>query len=388
MDFDFTEEQVMLRNVARELLAEKCTTRQVRQLMDAPVGSRWDRALWQQLAEVGLLGVIIDDQYGGQGLGMVDQAIVLEEVGRAVMPGPYLATLLATAAINAGGDRGQMASYLPKIASGQLRATVAAPEERLSWHPDGIALRAQPQGGEYRLSGRKLFVPWAKAADLIIVAARTRDSGDPERGITLFAVESEAPGLTITPNEGIDQTSRTGTVDLDNVRVGRESIIGRLDAGAEILRAVLQRAAVGAAAEMLGAARKSMEMSVEYAKVRHQFGQPIGAFQAVKHMCAEMLMDVENAHAATYYAAWALDADAPDATFAASVAKSFVGEAARRVCGTSIQVHGGIGFTWDYDLHLYFKRAKHLESLFGDAELHRELALREVRAPVAVPVLA
>ena len=139
---------------------------------------------------------------------------------------------------------------------------------------------------------------------------------------------------------------------------------------------------------MLGAARKSMELSVEYAKVRHQFGQPIGAFQAVKHMCAEMLMAVENAHAATYYAAWALDANAPDAAFAASVAKAFVSEAARKVCGDAIQVHGGIGFTWDYDLHLYFKRAKHLEALYGDAEFHREPVLREATNPIPVPVLA
>ena len=388
MDFDFTEEQVMLRNVARELLAEKCTTRQVRQLMEAPVGSRWDRALWQQLAEVGLLGVTIDEQFGGQGLGMVEQAIALEEVGRAVMPGPYLATVLATAALRAGGDRGQMASYLPKIASGELTATVAVVEESVSWSADAIRLKAPPQAGEYRLSGRKLFVPWAKSADLILVAARTRETGDPERGITLFAVEQGSPGLTATPNEGIDQTSRTGTVELDGVQVRREAIIGRLDEGWEILRAVLQHAAVGAAAEMLGAARKSLEMSVEYAKVRHQFGQPIGAFQAVKHMCAEMLMEVENAHAATYYAAWALDAGAPDAALAASVAKSYVNEAARKVCGTAIQVHGGIGFTWDYDLHLYFKRAKQLDAMYGDAEAHRELVLRQVLEPVGVAVLA
>ena len=182
----------------------------------------------------------------------------------------------------------------------------------------------------------------------------------------------------------MDLTSRTATLRLDGVHVSHDAVLGEVDGGWPMLRSTLQRAAVAASAEMLGAARRSLEMSVEHAKVREQFGQPIGAFQAIKHMCAEMLMDVETAHGATYYAAWALDADAPDAALAASIAKAHVGEATRRVCGAAIQVHGGMGFTWEYDLHLSFKRAKHLEALYGDSEAHRDLAVQHLVQPVDV----
>jgi alkylation response protein AidB-like acyl-CoA dehydrogenase len=319
---------------------------------------------------------------------MVEQAIALEEIGRVACPGPYLPTVLASSAIVAGGDRGQMASYLPKLAAGELTAALAVTEEAVSWTPGGVGLRGQPRGGEYVLSGRKLFVPWAQSVDLLIVAARTRETDDPTRGITLFAIPRDTPGVTITPNEGFDLTSRTATVELQDVRLGREAIGGRPDEGWAILEAVLERAAIGAAAEMLGAARRCMEMSVEYAKVREQFGQPIGAFQAVKHACSEMLVEVENSHGAVYYAAWALDAGAPDAHQAASVAKAYVNDAARKVCGSSIQVHGGIGFTWEYDLHLFFKHAKHLEAMYGDADFHRGRVLEASLQPVGVEVPA
>ena len=384
MDFELSDEQGMLRSLARELFARESGPAEVRRLMDDPAG--YSPRLWGQLAETGLLGVAIDEGRGGQGLGMVELALVLEEIGRAAYPGPYFATVvLAAGAIAAGGSRAQLDRYLPLIAEGKLIATLAVVEDGLSWEPGGIGLRAR-SSGEYVLSGTKRFVPFAEAADLVLVAARTTESADPTRGVTLFALERGTPGLGVAPDVGIDLTSRTATLTLEDVRVGRDAVIGRVDEGWEVLGPVLRRSAVGAAAEMLGAARRCLEMSVEYARVRQQFGQPIGAFQAVKHACAEMLMEVENAHAATYYAAWALAADAPDAALAASVAKSFVGEAARKVCGTAIQVHGGIGFTWDYDLHLYFKRAKHLEALYGDAELHRELVLREVAALGVVPV--
>jgi alkylation response protein AidB-like acyl-CoA dehydrogenase len=386
VDFDFSEEQAMLRRMARELLVQRCTPRDVRAQADDPFG--FSRELWQQLAEVGLLGISVPEEFGGQGLGLVEQAIALDELGRAACPGPYLPTVLASSAIVAGGDRGQMASYLPKLASGELTASVAVTEEAVSWTPGGVGLRGQPRGGEYVLNGRKLFVPWAQSVDLLVVAARTRETDDPMRGITLFAIPRDTPGVTITPNEGFDLTSRTATVELQEVRLGREAIVGRPDEGWPILSAVLERAAVGAAAEMLGASRRCMEMSVEYAKVREQFGQPIGAFQAVKHACAEMLVEVENSHAAVYYAAWALDAGAADARQAASVAKAYVNEAARKVCGSSIQVHGGIGFTWEYDLHLFFKHAKHLEAMYGDADFHRTRVLEASLQPVGVEVPA
>ncbi len=387
MDFDFTSEQGMLRTLAREVLARESGTAAVRRLIDDEAG--FDEGVWRQLAETGLLGATIDEDRGGQGLGMVELALIHEEMGRAVYPGPFFATVtLAASAIMTGGDRAQMDAYLPDIAAGKLKASFAYVEDDVSVGPGGIKARARSQGGEYMLSGTKRFVPFAQVADLILVAARTTESSDPTRGITLFVVERDASGLLISPTRGIDQTSKGATITLDGVRVGRDAVIGRVDEGWPIVEATLRRAAVAAAAEMLGASRRCLEMSVEYAKVREQFGQPIGTFQAIKHALADMLLEVENSHSATYYAAWALSADAPDAALAASVAKAYVSEAARKVCGQAIQAHGGIGFTWEYDLHLPFKRAKHLEALYGDADYHRELVLQGVQAPQAVPVPA
>jgi len=362
VDFDFTDEQTMLRSLTREVLAAESSIPDVRKLLDDPDG--YSKPLWKQLAETGLLGATIDENRGGQGLGMIELALILEEMGRAAYPGPYFATVvLAASIIAAGGNRAQMDSYLGDIANGKLIATLALMEDRLASGAEGVSLKASEHGDGFVLSGRKRFVPFAQVADLILVVARTNESSDPTRGVTIFAVDKDTPGLKIEPNVGIDQTNRTATVTLENVTVSSDRVIGQADGGWSIVDATLQRAAVGAAAVMLGAARKCMDMSVEYAKVREQFGQPIGAFQAIKHACAEMLVEVENAHGAVYYAAWALDEKAPDAAMAVSVAKSYVGDASRKVCGSSIQVHGGIGFTWEYDLHFFFKQAKYFEAL-------------------------
>jgi alkylation response protein AidB-like acyl-CoA dehydrogenase len=373
MDFDFTQEQVMLRDLTREFLARESTPRAVRSVMENPPG--FSDATWQQLSEMGLPGLTIDAGYGGQGLGMVELALVLDEMGRAAYPGPYFATaVLAAGAIAASGQESQMARYLPDIAYGRTRATLAFVESSLAWTPQAVNLRASRSADGFVLEGIKRFVPFAHVADLVLVVARTSTSG--VDGTTVFAVPGHAPGLSQTQNVEMDHTNRTSTLRFDAVSVGADTVIGEVDHGWDVIGSVLERAAVAASAEMLGAARRCMEMSVDYAKVRQQFGQPIGMFQAIKHACAEMLLEVENAHAATYYAAWAQDAHAADASLAASAAKAYVGEACRKVCGSSIQVHGGIGFTWEYDLHVYFKRAKHFEPLYGDAEFHRERALR------------
>src|SRR6266567_3661375 len=376
MDFDFTQEQVMLRNLTREFLTRESTPRAVRTLMEEANG--FSAATWQQMSEMGLPGLAIDPGYGGQGLGMVELALVLDEMGRAAYPGPFFATtVLAANAIAAGGQPNQMARFLPDIAQGRTKATLALIEGALSWASSGVSMSAKRQGDTFVLSGQKRFVPFAQAADLILVVARTGSGDD---GTTVFAVPSDSSGLSQSPNVEMDHTAKTSTVTFEGVSVPADAVIGEVDRGWDVIAPVLRRAAIGAAAEMLGAARRCLEMSVEYAKVRQQFGQPIGAFQAIKHACAEMLLEVENAHAATYYAAWALDAGSPDAALAASVAKAYVGDAARKVCGGSIQVHGGIGFTWEYDLHLYVKRAKHLEPLYGDADFHREQALKLMQA--------
>jgi alkylation response protein AidB-like acyl-CoA dehydrogenase len=376
MNFDFTQEQQMLRDLTREFLNGESPPRAVRAAMDEPRG--FSDTTWQRLSEMGLPGLAVEAGYGGQGLGMIELALVLEEMGRAAYPSPFFATsVLAASALAAGGRAGesQMARYLPDIARGRTWATLALVEDALSWAPSGVRMTAARSGDGYVLSGIKRFVPFAHAAELILVVARTTEGED---GTTVFAVPTDAAGLSQKPNVEMDRTSRTSTLMFSHVVVPADAVIGAVDRGWDVIRPTLERAAVGAAAEMLGAARRCMEMSVEYARVRHQFGQPIGMFQAIKHACAEMLLEVENAHAATYYAAWALDAGAPDAALAVSAAKAYVGDASRKVCGSAIQVHGGIGFTWEYDLHLYVKRAKHYEPLFGDADFHRERALNLV----------
>lgn len=362
----------MLRNLTREFMTRECTPRAVRSVMGDPRG--FSDTVWQQMAEMGLQGLAIDAGYGGQGLGMVELALVLDEMGRAAYPGPFFATVvLAAAAIAASGQESQMARYLPDIARGRTKATLALVDDALSWSPSGVTLRADRRGDSFVLSGEKRFVPFAHVADLILVVARTSSGDD---GTTVFAVPADATGLSQTQNVEMDRTNRTSTVTFNSVEVGPDAVIGEVNQGWAVIGPVLERAAIASAAEMLGAARRCMDMSVEYAKVRQQFGQPIGMFQAIKHACAEMLLEVENAHGATYYAAWAADARSPDASLAASAAKAYVGDASRKVCGSSIQVHGGIGFTWEYDLHLYFKRAKHFEPLYGDADFHRERALQ------------
>ncbi len=375
MDFDFTSDQVMLRNSVREYLTEKCPTKFVRSMFDDPVG--YSKELWKEMAGLGWLGLTFPEENEGLGLGMVELALMLEEMGRAVFPGPYFASLLlAGSALKAAGDKAQKEKYLNGIASGEMVATMGFLEEAPNWGPESMRLKAEAGGGGFVLNGMKRFVPFAHVADTVLLPARTSDSSDPHKGISLFLVDTKAKGVELSAMKNIDLTSKASEVRLNNVMVPEENVVGEVDGAWPVVKDVLQKAAVGASAEMLGAARKSMEMSVEYAKVREAFGQPIGTFQAIKHKCAEMLLEVEQSHAAVYYAAWAQDAKSDDAALAASVAKAYVSDAARKVCGEAIQVHGGIGFTWEFDLHLWFKRAKYYEPMYGDAEYHREMALR------------
>jgi alkylation response protein AidB-like acyl-CoA dehydrogenase len=372
MDFSFTSDQQLLKHSARAFLDEHCKAATVRLLWEDPRGT--SDAMWKDIAQLGWLGLALSEAHGGSDLGMVETALLLEEMGRASYPGPYLPTVLVAMAIEDAGTDAQKKRWLPAIAAGGARASVALLDGELSWEPSSIATQARKTAGGWTLSGTKPFVAWAHVADVVLVPARTPD------GIALFLVEPGAAGLTQTPVTGMDLATRWVNLTLAAVPVASESVLGEPGQGQAILEALGRRGAVGASAEMLGAARRCLDMAVEYAKVREQFGQPIGSFQAIRHKCAEMLLEVENSHAAVYYAAWALDAGADDADLAASVAKAYVGDAARRVCGEAIQVHGGIGFTWEYDLHLYFKRAKALEVQYGDADHHRELITRRVTA--------
>jgi alkylation response protein AidB-like acyl-CoA dehydrogenase len=378
MDFGFSQEQELLRQTARSFLEKECPSGFVRRMMDDSTGTTDE--FWAKLAELGWLGLIYPEADGGMGLGLVDLTVVLEEMGRAVMPGPFFSTvLLGGLAIRDAGSDAQRQAWLPRIAGGEARVTLALLEESARWDAAGVEVAAKPsKAGGFVLSGTKLFVPDGHSADLLVVAARTAKAtkDDPSHGVSLFLVPADRKGVATTLLPTMDQTRKLAEVALQRVEVGADALLGPLHQGWPILARVLDRAAVALCAEMCGGAQKVLDLSTEYAKVRVAFGKPIGTYQAVKHKCADMLVAVENAKSITYYAAWAADQDAPDAALAAAMAKAFTSDAYRKVAGDGIQVHGGIGFTWEHDMHLYFKRAKGSEVAFGDATLHRERVAR------------
>ena len=369
MDFGFSEEQEMLRKSARDFLAKECPMTYVRQMMEDERGFRDEQ--WQQMAGLGWMGLILPEEHGGAGLDFVDLIVVLEEMGRVVLPGPFFSTVvLGGAALLEGGSAAQKKELLPKLAAGKLRVTLAQLEPSARWDAEGIALEARPAGGGFKLSGTKLFVPDAHTADLLIVAGRAPGSTGAE-GVSLFLVDPKAPGVSTTLLKTMDQTRKLCEVALRDVSVPAERVLG--PAGWKLLERVTDRGKVGLCAEMCGGAQKVLEMSVDYAKVREQFGRPIGSFQAIQHKCANMLVEVESSKSATYYAAWAVANDVPEASLAAAMAKAYCSDAYRHTAGEGIQIHGGIGFTWEHDMHIYFKRAKSSEVTFGDATWNREI---------------
>src|SRR6266436_3724634 len=370
MNFGFNDEQELLRSTARKFFENECGSDTVRRLMETPEGISPD--LWTKLAEQGWLGLVYPEAYDGMGLGLVDLVVLMEEMGRAVVPGPYFsAVLLGGLAIAEAGSEAQKREWLPKIAAGDRRVALAWMEPSAQLGPAGVTLTAVEKGGKYTLSGTKLFVHDAHTADALVVAARTRPGAGAD-GVSLFLVPKGTRGLEVTLLPTMDQTRKLCEVALSDVTVGAAALLGAAGAGWAPLARVLDRATVALCAEMCGGAQKVLDMTVEYAKIRQAFGRPIGSYQGVKHRAADMLVDVENSKSITYYAAWALDEGSPEAPLAVSMAKAYVSDAFRRVSGAGIQLHGGIGFTWEHDLHLYFKRAKGSEFTFGDATWHRE----------------
>jgi alkylation response protein AidB-like acyl-CoA dehydrogenase len=369
MNFGFNEEQELLRSTARKFFENECPSAAVRALMDS--AEAMTPELWTKLAEQGWLGLIYPEAYDGMGLGLVDLVVLMEEMGRAVVPGPYFsAVLLGGQAILEAGSEAQKKEWLPQIAAGAKRVSLAWLEPSATLGADGVTLAAVPKGGGFALSGTKLFVPDAHTADALVVAARSAAGG--EKGISLFLVPRGAGGLDVKLLPTMDQTRKLCEVTLHDVAVGRDALLGEAGSGWTPLARVLDRATVALCAEMCGGAQKVLDMTVEYAKIRQAFGRPIGSYQGVKHRAADMLVDVENSKSITYYAAWALDEGVAEGALATSMAKAYVSDAYGRVAAAGIQLHGGIGFTWEHDLHLYFKRAKGSEFTFGDATYHRE----------------
>jgi alkylation response protein AidB-like acyl-CoA dehydrogenase len=370
MNFGFNEEQELLRNTARKFFENECPSDTVRRLMETPEGINPE--LWKKLAEQGWLGLIYPEQYDGMALGLVDLVVLMEEMGRAVAPGPYFSTvLLGGLAILEAGSDAQKKEWLPRIAAGDRRVALAWMEPSAQLGSSGVTLTAVEKGGTYTLSGTKLFVHDAHTADALVVAARTGPGAGAD-GVSLFLLPKGTKGLAVTLLPTMDQTRKLCEVACADVTVRADALLGTAGAGWAPLARVLDRATLALCAEMCGGAQKVLDMTVEYAKIRQAFGRPIGAYQGVKHRAADMLVDVENSKSITYYAAWALDEGSPEAPLAVSMAKAYVSDAFRRVAAAGIQLHGGIGFTWEHDLHLYFKRAKGSEFTFGDATHHRE----------------
>ena len=369
MNFAFTEEQEELRKTVRAFLEAKSPETAVREQMETDSG--YDAAVWGQMGEqLGLQGLAIPEEFGGSGYTFVELGIVLEEQGRALLCAPFFSTVvLAANTLLHSGDDAAKAAFLPGIASGETIATLAFTEPSGKWDESGITTEATASGDGWTLNGVKSFVLDGHTASLIIVAARTA------KGVSLFTVAGDAAGLTRTALSTMDQTRKQAKLEFANTPA---TLLGTEGEGWAVLSTVLDLAAVGLAAEQVGGAQKVLEQAVEYAKVRVQFGRPIGSFQAIKHKCADMLLEVESAKSAAYYGLWCAAEQNDELPSVASLAKAYCSEAYFHATAENIQIHGGIGFTWEHPAHLYFKRAKSSELLFGDPTYHRELLAQRI----------
>jgi len=361
-----TEQQALRESVGR-FLADRVPLQRVRELMESADGT--DEKVWNYAAgQLGLQAIAIPEEYGGAGFTFAEQAIVLEELGAALYPGPYLASaVLAATALLASSGEDAKRDLLPGIASGETVATLAFTEDDGSWEPDAIRLAAVQTGaslsGGWVLDGHKSFVLDGYTASLILAVART------DAGLSLFAVRGDAGGLTRKQLPTLDQTRRLARLEFSSVPA---RLIGMPGEGAAILSRTLDVAAIAQGAEQLGGAQRALDMAVSYAKIRHQFGRPIGSFQAIKHRCADLLLEVESLRSAVGYAAAAVAEDSAEVPVLAALVKALASDTYFHVAAENIQIHGGIGFTWEHDAHLYFKRAKASELFLGDASYHRE----------------
>jgi alkylation response protein AidB-like acyl-CoA dehydrogenase len=360
MEFELSKPQKLLQQSARDLLARQCPAKRVREMMATDTALHPE--LWSAVADQGWLGLHLSESCGGLGLSMVELAVVAEEMGRACFPGPFLGSIWSSTLIAEANGKSK---YLEPLATGEAKGAVALLEPDTLWAADEVRVTASAAAGGFKLSGRKSFVSDAGAADLIVCVARTGE------GLGLFTVPANTAGVKITPTAGLDATRKLYDVHFDGVSVGAADVLAVGPAASRALDRSIDVATMCASADMLGGMQWILEDAVEYAKTRQQFGKVIGSFQAVQHMCADMLLWTESARSAIYYAAWALDAERDTSARAVSIAKAYTSDASREVANRGVQVHGGIGFTWEHDLQLYYKRSKASEILFGDAAFHR-----------------
>ncbi len=361
-DFGFTPEHDLLRDSARRFLAERCPASELRRLCEDPLGH--DPKLWKELAELGWVGLVLPEEHGGAGLGHLHLVLLLEEMGRVLLPAPFFGCLLAGIAIREGASGAQRARWLPAIASGATLATLAFSEPTPSWEPDAVEASAERADGGFVLRGRKTHVEAAATAGLLVAPFRELDGG-----VALFAVELPARGVTVGNEVGVDPTRRSMRVDFDGVRVSAEARLA--GDGLRAMRAVFLRGWAGLAAEMVGGAEAVLEMTRRYAVERKQFDRPIGSFQAVKYPLVDTLVGVELARTHVLAAAAALDRAPESAEVPARMAKALASEVYPLAARKGVQLHGGYGFTLDCDVHLYFKRALASRGTLGDAPHHR-----------------
>jgi alkylation response protein AidB-like acyl-CoA dehydrogenase len=372
--FDLNDEQQAIRSTAREFLAARYKSERIRELVDSEHG--FDESDWREMAELGWTGLALPEEWGGQGLGIVDLAVVFEEMGYALAPTPLLSNTIVGLALARCASDGQRERWLRPLAAGELRGTPALVDAGSPAVPAVFTMEARQEGDGVVLDGEKVLVLDASAADFFLVA-----TSDGRRHL----VARDTQGVEVSVEPSLDPTRRLHSVRFDGVRV---EAADTLPAEGADFGPVLLRVWVALAAESTGVAQRSLEMAVAYAKDRKQFGRPIGSYQAVSHRCAQMLLETENSRSAVYGAAWAADAEPESLPLAASMAQAYASDAGWRVPNASIQVHGGIGFTWEHDLHFFLKRGKANAPLFGDSRWHREQVADVVLAEAAAPAAA
>jgi len=371
MNFGFSEEQELLRAELRRFLEQNASLEGVREWTEAGGGT--DPHLWNRMAELGWVGLAMPEQHGGMGLGLDTLLVVLEETGRSLFPSPLISTVLAAKAIERLGNAEQQARWLPGLADGSKVGSFAFLERSDALTPEGVETLAKPDGDELIISGSKRFVTDAGAADLFVVAVRT---GSDAAAISLVVIESETPGVHAEDFDGMDLTKKIGRLDLEDVRIGSDCVLGNINGAWPAAGWLLDLGAALVTGEAVGAAAAALEITTEFANQRIQFGEPIGRFQGVKHPLAEIYVDVESFRSLVYYAIWALDRDADDAELAVSRAKAYCAEAFPKAGILGVQLHGGVGYTWEYDIQLYLKRSKWVRPMFGDADYHYERIAR------------
>ena len=375
MDLGLSEEQEMLKTSARDFLQKECPKKLVKQLDESDEG--YSPELWQKIAGLGWLGLMFPDKYGGSGGSFLDLVVLLEEMGYNILPGPFFSTVvLGGPTILAAGNKEQKRELLPGIASGEIILTLALTEPSVGYDASSVKTTAVAHNGEYVINGTKLFVPDANVADLLLCVARTKEAENPEDGITIFLVDAKSPGVECTLLKTLARDKQCEVL-FNNASVPKENILGELDQGWPVVQDALQKATVAKCAEMVGGAQAALDMAIAYAKERIQFNRPIGSFQAIQHYCANMVSDVDGSRFVTYKAAWKVSEGLP-ATMDVAVAKAWTSEAYRRVTLLAHQIFGAIGFTMDHDLHLYYRRAKASEMMFGDSAFQRAIVSREL----------